>query len=198
MPRITLLAYVDPEAFRKILSNLIGNAIKYAQQAAIVRLLPFNSYDSLFFREFKNDGYIVPYEMKDRIFEPFFRLSKQKNTAGTGIGLPLSRSLTELHKGNLELKPSVDHFNNFLLSMPIHQENEINLGEYESVAYDAVDSAATNDEETRAVHDVSVLVVEDNQEIVHFLQKELQESYNIYKAGDGQKAVEICQRRIYI
>src|SRR5690606_17839767 len=43
MPRISLFAFVDPEAFRKIISNLINNAIKYADKKIVVKLYPFNS-----------------------------------------------------------------------------------------------------------------------------------------------------------
>jgi len=55
-------------------------------------------------------------------------LRKTEKEEGTGIGLPLSRSLAQLHKGSLELKTSIEGFNIFLLSLPIHQEREIRFG----------------------------------------------------------------------
>ena len=192
LPRITLLAYVDAEAFRKILSNLFSNALKYAEKIVTIKLLPFNSDDNLFHIEFKNDGYVIPAEMKEKIFEPFYRLKQTEKFAGTGIGLPLSRSLSELHKGKLELKQPADGFNIFLLSIPIHQETEINLDEYETI--ESEDSQEGTDEDlVTPSHNVSILIVEDNKEILNFLQKELHNTYNIYKAADGQQAFDILK-----
>ena len=120
-------AFVDIEALNKILSNLFSNAIKYADKKAQVFLLPFSKGDNFFTIEIKNDGYLIPYEMKEKIFEPFFRLKETEKQKGTGIGLALSRSLAELHKGILDLKQPENNLNVFFLKLPIHQENEFNL-----------------------------------------------------------------------
>ena len=192
MPRITLLAYVDPEAFRKILTNLFSNALKYSEHSVIIRLLPFNSDDNVFHIEFKNDGYIIPNEMKEKIFEPFYRLKNTEKFAGTGIGLPLARSLAELHKGRLELKSHSDSLNVFLLSVPFHQETEIDLHEYETITAEHLPEQP-QENINQNLHSNSLLIVEDNNEIVDFLKKELQPSYNIFTASDGQQAFEILK-----
>lgn len=192
IPRVTLLAYVDPEAFRKILSNLFSNALKYADQAILIRLLPFNSDDHQFHIEFKNDGFRIPADMRERIFEPFFRLKQTEKYAGTGIGLPLSRSLAELHKGTLRLKEPSDTFNTFYLSIPIHQQNEIDLGEYETIESSAHPSSP-EDVQDRPYHpsQPTLLLVEDNKEIAGFLQKELYSKFNVHTASNGQEALEV-------
>jgi ligand-binding sensor domain-containing protein/signal transduction histidine kinase len=127
LPGTALHAFVDTEALNKILSNLFGNAMKYADKKAQVCLLPFSKEDNFFIIEIKNDGYLIPFEMKEKIFEPFFRLKETEKQKGTGIGLALSRSLAELHKGILELKHPENNLNIFFLKLPIHQENEFNL-----------------------------------------------------------------------
>ena len=129
LPRAKVYGFVDVEALNKILSNLFSNAIKYADKKVQVHLMPFKTGDNYFTIEIKNDGYLIPYEMKDKIFEPFFRLKVTEKQKGTGIGLALSRSLTELHKGILELKEPDHNMNVFLLQLPVHQENEFNLEE---------------------------------------------------------------------
>src|SRR5439155_21758316 len=86
MPDSVLHAFVDIEALNKILSNLFGNAIKYADKKVQVSLLPFNKEDNFFTIEIKNDGYLIPHEMKEKIFEPFFRLKETEKQKGTGIG----------------------------------------------------------------------------------------------------------------
>jgi ligand-binding sensor domain-containing protein/signal transduction histidine kinase/CheY-like chemotaxis protein len=192
LPRIALQAFVDQEALKKIISNLINNAIKYANEKVLVKLLPFNSDDIAFNIEFRNDGHIVPDEYKEKIFEPFFRLEQSSKEAGTGIGLPLSRSLTELHKGSLELKRAGDDINVFLLSIPIHQDNEINLGDYSvTESNENITEEADDSEKNIQTSKPAILIVEDNKEILNYLQKELSINYNIKKAYNGQEALDI-------
>jgi ligand-binding sensor domain-containing protein/signal transduction histidine kinase/DNA-binding response OmpR family regulator len=192
-PKMPLLAFVDPEAFRKLLNNLFNNAIKYAELLVTVKLMPFSSDDTSFKIEFKNDGYIIPPEMKEKIFEPFYRLKQTEKYSGTGIGLSLARSLAELHKGYLELKDPDNNCNTFLLSIPIHQETEIDMGE-ETLADTPVSNISKDSiNETPMIVDVnkiSILLVEDDKEIINFLQKELTNDYNIFKAFNGQEALD--------
>jgi len=71
----------------------------------------------------RNDGYLIPYEMKDKIFEPFFRLKETEKQKGTGIGLALSLSLVQLHNGTLALKKPAGNMNVFILQMPVQQDH---------------------------------------------------------------------------
>ncbi|MGF6928157.1 ligand-binding sensor domain-containing protein/signal transduction histidine kinase [Chitinophaga sp. W2I13] len=125
-------AYVDAEALHKILGNLINNAIRYAATKASIHLQPVDENDATFTILVKNDGYIIPAEMKDKIFEPFFRAKATADKSGTGIGLSLSRSLTLLHKGSLELLPTDGTLNVFSLTLPVHQEIEFNLSKWKT------------------------------------------------------------------
>ncbi|MEO6327831.1 MAG: triple tyrosine motif-containing protein, partial [Ginsengibacter sp.] len=127
LPSPRLFASVDIEAFNKILTNLFSNAVKYAESKVAVCLLPFSDDDKFFTIEIKNDGYLIPYEMKEKIFEPFFRLKETEKQKGTGIGLALSLSLAQLHKGIIDLKKPEDNMNIFLLTMPLYQDNEFDL-----------------------------------------------------------------------
>jgi ligand-binding sensor domain-containing protein/signal transduction histidine kinase len=125
LPSDKVYAFIDIEAFNKILTNLLSNAVKYAHSMVHLTLMPLREDDPFFTIEIKNDGFIIPYEMKEKIFEPFFRLKETEKQKGTGIGLALSRSLTQLHKGILDLKQSVGDMNVFSLIMPVHQDHEI-------------------------------------------------------------------------
>ncbi len=120
-----LWAFVDVDAFNKILTNLFSNAVKYASKRVQVHLLPVENGDQSFTIEIKNDGYLIPYEMKDKIFEPFFRLKETAKQKGTGIGLALSRSLVQLHNGTLDVKPAKQNMNVFNLTMPLKKENNL-------------------------------------------------------------------------
>jgi len=192
LPRITLHAYVDIEACKKIISNLINNAVKYADSTVRVKLLSFSSDDLLFHIEFANDGLIIENENKDKIFEPFYRLKINQKQEGTGIGLPLARSLAELHKGKIELHHRNEQQNIFLLSLPIHQDYEMDLkGNSEDISIELLNNE-TNDaaDSGKPV----ILIVEDNVEILNYLSRELSVSYHIMRALDGEQAVEILEQ----
>ncbi len=69
--------------------------------------------------EVDNDGLLIPDDMKEKVFEPFVRLKGTEKQRGTGIGLALARSLTELHQGTLFIHTGDEKFNRFVLHLPV-------------------------------------------------------------------------------
>ena len=122
LPPAHVMAFVDVEAFTKILTNLFNNAVKYAAGNVAVYLPPVDKNRNCFTIEVKNDGYLVPYEMKEKIFEPFFRLKETEKQKGTGIGLALSRSLAEWHNGVLDIKEPENGLNVYM-TIPVNHED---------------------------------------------------------------------------
>jgi len=122
MPPQHVIAMADEEALRKIFSNLFSNAVKYAGSAVHIRLLTTEKTNGMVVAEFSNDGYLIPADMSEKIFEPFYRLKETLKQKGTGIGLSLARSLAELHNGRLYLKDSRDGLNTFVLELPLKPE----------------------------------------------------------------------------
>lgn len=192
LPRIALQAYVDHEAVQKIMSNLLNNAIKYAESIVSLRLLPFSSEDTVFNVEVKNDGYLIPWELKEKIFEPFYRIRESQKEEGTGIGLPLSRALAELHKGVLDLKKPENGHNIFWLSLPIHQDIELSFDK-EQAAESQPAAVEERDAEMMAGERPAIMLVEDNKDILDFVHKELKEQYRVIKALNGQEALDLLQ-----
>lgn len=126
MPEEPFYAYVDTEAFYKIISNLTDNAIKYGEKLTEIKLLTEAKPD-FFIIEVMNDGPLIAAELRDKIFKPFFRATEQQIKQGTGIGLSISKSLAELHDGNLFATANDKAQNIFVLELPIHQLIEFNL-----------------------------------------------------------------------
>lgn len=119
LPPAEIIALADEEALNKIFSNLINNAVKYAQHTVNVRLLPLENNATNVIIEIENDGLLIPDEMREKIFEPFYRMKEAAKQQGTGIGLALAKSLTALHKGSLYLKIPNNGLNVFVLSLPL-------------------------------------------------------------------------------
>ncbi|MBS1660359.1 MAG: histidine kinase [Bacteroidetes bacterium] len=107
---------IDKEAVTKIISNLLNNAIKYADGHVIIEVSYGTDNVSIVF---KNDGPLIPSDMREKIFEPFFRLATAKAQPGAGLGLALARSLAILHNGSLQLDSSSPLYNIFVLTLPV-------------------------------------------------------------------------------
>ncbi len=120
LPQKPLVAYADNEVLTKILSNLLSNAIKYANKEVRISLHTDVATKS-FSIEIDNDGFLIPDEMKEKVFEPFVRLKGTDKQQGTGIGLALARSLAQLHQGSLMIKKDNKIFNRFILHLPMLQ-----------------------------------------------------------------------------
>jgi signal transduction histidine kinase/CheY-like chemotaxis protein/AraC-like DNA-binding protein/streptogramin lyase len=172
-------AFVDPESCTKIISNLLSNAVKHARTSIQVSL-SFQENDKMFIIEVKDDGEPIPPQIKHKIFEPFFRY-EQENLPGTGLGLPLAKSLAEMHGGTLEVV-EIELFMLFHLRLPVNQSLSIQLPEKELI--EQTESVVIN----RSLP--TVLVVEDNVEMKNYIGNEIGLHYNIITANNGKEALE--------
>jgi signal transduction histidine kinase len=91
-----------PVALKRVFANLVGNAIKYGG-AARIRLNP--PADGQVVVTVEDDGPGLPPDQLERIFEPFYRLedSRNRETGGTGLGLPIARNILRAHGGDVVL-----------------------------------------------------------------------------------------------
>ncbi|HXS58666.1 MAG TPA: two-component regulator propeller domain-containing protein [Hanamia sp.] len=134
VPEKDLYIMADQEALQKILSNLVNNAIKYADKLVTIRLFEIRKNDKgddFAMIEFENDGYLITPDHQEKIFEPFYRIKETSHQKGTGIGLSLSRSLVELHQGTLYLRFVKKGVNVFRLILPVGTEkfNKLKIAE---------------------------------------------------------------------
>lgn len=127
-----VVAFIDREALIKISSNLVSNAIKYAATKATVIVSSSLVNDDFFTIRFSNDGEAIGKEHREKIFEPFFRV-EGKNKPGTGIGLSLAKSLTELHSGSLTLVSGEADSIIFELRLPVRQKIEFQLSNWKKI-----------------------------------------------------------------
>jgi len=177
---------VDKDALTKILSNLFSNAVRYSDQQIEVELKKDEQYIIL---KFTNDGNIIPRDKSERIFDPFYQLEKNKNTnASSGIGLSLARSLTEQHRGKLYLEDNIEK-NVFILKLPLEQdkvEKVISENDY------IIDN---NDTVSEKQHAETVLIVEDNLEMLSFIADRLQNEFSVETVSNGIDALTLLDEK---
>jgi signal transduction histidine kinase len=95
---------VRPQAFKRALTNLVGNAIKYGDSAHLRLVVPNRPGGNLRI-EVADNGPGIPPEDMDRVMQPFQRLetSRNRETGGVGLGLPIARDIARAHGGDLTL-----------------------------------------------------------------------------------------------
>jgi signal transduction histidine kinase len=98
----------DPLRLRQILTNLLGNAIKFAERGEVcirVRLIERDLVSALIGFEVADTGIGIPAEKLDQIFEPFAQgdSSTTRRYGGTGLGLTIAKHLCEMMGGSIEV-----------------------------------------------------------------------------------------------
>jgi two-component system phosphate regulon sensor histidine kinase PhoR len=109
----------DQEQLRRMLTNLIENAINYTPGGGkvIVRTYTDNGQVVL---EVTDSGIGIKPDDVPHIFEPFFRTEKAKNfqTRGTGLGLPIVKKIVEMHHATIEVRSQFDEGTTFRVQFP--------------------------------------------------------------------------------
>jgi PAS domain S-box-containing protein len=108
----------DVRRFKQILVNVVGNAIKFTERGSVTISMDLTD-DKVLLRVTDTGSGISP-EHVQQIFEPFVRAERHSSArrTGTGLGLPLSRSLAQLIGGTLKLEATGPAGSTFLLEIP--------------------------------------------------------------------------------
>ncbi|MDE6306827.1 MAG: response regulator, partial [Muribaculaceae bacterium] len=181
LPGTHIHAAVDSEAITKIISNLATNAIKYGKTYIRLELTGENGTFTI---RMANDGDIVSPDKREEIFSLFTRLDNTSAHApGAGIGLSYARSLAQMHGGTLTMDDSTSE-NVFVLTVPVGEPSET---ENDTRTEKDLEYMVRQNEDT-----VSVLLVEDNPEMLAFIEKKLiATNYRVLTATNGIEALTI-------
>ena len=193
MPEKDFYAHINQEAFTKIISNLLNNGVKYAESYVHISLaVPDTDGGNSFRICTVNDGVIIPDAMKEEIFKPFVRFNEQEDgkvTTGTGIGLALSRSLAELHQGTLTMGKGEEN-NTFCMTLPIVQDTTITLTTEVEAGTDKINEAPA-EQAVEKDNRPTVLVAEDNPDMLAFVVRQLSKDYTVLTATNGAEALRV-------
>ncbi len=115
------IPFVKADRFRisQVLANLIGNAIKYNNENGNVWIKIEPKSDSWHI-SIKDDGFGIPPEHLNRIFDRFYRVdkSRSKKQGGTGLGLAISKHIVEAHHSKIDVESVVNKGTVFSFNLP--------------------------------------------------------------------------------
>jgi len=102
------------------ISNIVENGIKYTPKGGTVKVNVDSDYQSAVIT-IQDTGIGIPEEEHDKIFNRFYRVDKTRDreTGGTGLGLPISRSTVLLHKGSINISSKPDEGTTFVIRLPL-------------------------------------------------------------------------------
>ena len=193
----------DPNYLELIVNNLLSNAFKYTEsgQSITVTLKEENNYLVL---QVSDTGIGIPINKQGKIFERFYQIESEH--VGSGIGLSLIQRLVELHHGHIELDSEEGKGSTFSVYLPqdisIYKPSELaangkkseeeqvystNSKEMYFIDTEKVENEAIESGDKKRG---TILIVEDNNEIRHYLSSGLAELFNILEAGNGEEALE--------
>ena len=111
-----IVATVDPEGLKQVLSNLISNAIKYSDIKKKIEIRLYENKGKAFI-EVEDHGIGIPEDKLKSVFEKFYRVNSKKNEniSGTGLGLTVSKDIVEAQNGNLLVSSTVNKGSKFTI-----------------------------------------------------------------------------------
>lgn len=198
----------DPEKYMTILSNLLSNAIKFTPEDG-------NVYINLVFRKrvegdmieltVRDTGIGIPPDELEHIFERFYQAQNEMTGSGigTGIGLSLVHEFVKMLQGDILVKSSAGKGTTFTVTLPVRREAGIEgrplIKEEIKTNINFYLPPDHGDEVSKLQDDVDdkpdVLIIEDNADVLKYLQICLGDLYQITSCMDGQsgidKAIEI-------
>ena len=208
-----LKAWIDMNNFDKVLVNILSNAFKFTPEngAIIVRLskgmdetvdTPLRHYFEIVVSD---NGLGIEVDKIEKIFERFYQIDHSQTSVnfGTGIGLHLSRNLVELQHGIIYATNRKDGpGSEFVIRLPLGHEHltetEKELGVnslsipmlHQTTEEYLEETTIENEVKVKPKTKYRILIVDDEDEIRHYLKQSLADTYRIYESKNGKDALD--------
>lgn len=200
--------YFDKDAMEKILFNLLSNAFKYTEAGHNVSIELLKQNDAVLIKV-ADTGVGISKEDLSKVFDRFYQVNNKEMNLGSGVGLAFTKRLVELHHGTITAESTKEEGSVFTVTLPISDEAYKNDLHLEPATQDL--SIATNNETdkenylqleeneelineiTEGVQAIKLLIVDDNKEILAYLQDYFSKMYEVTVAYDGQMALDLLE-----
>lgn len=174
------LVWMDPIKFQQIMTNLLGNAVKFTSQGYVKVLARIEEERIHVIIEDTGPG--IENELMEHLFTPFIQGRAGEASGGTGLGLALSTTLVKLMRGSLSVKSSEGVGTQIMVDLPlakISDEEDISLDEQETFL------------NMRLNEPIRVLVAEDDEWSRDILVSLLEKAgCQIIETKDGEQAIK--------
>lgn len=205
--------WFDPVQMQKVVFNLLSNAFKYTDEGGSIKVGVRKLQQSVEV-VVADTGCGIPKEVWTHIFDRFYQADNNSGMmVGTGIGLALTKGIVETHKGHMEMNSEVDKGSVFKIYLPLgnkhftqeeleHEKIGFTVSGLESQALIDVEYEAPSREEETELTDgaaevkdkPTILLVEDDQDILDMLEQIFSPTYHVHKATNGQEGFDMaCQ-----
>ena len=182
--------YFDSEVINTVMNNFLSNAIKYTEQGNIMVSVG-QLDDSRIEISVTDTGYGIAAKALPHIFERYYQADGQHQASGTGIGLALVKSLTNLHEAQLLAESKEGKGSKFSMLLDINNTypNALHKEDLEEPkANELADSEDVDEEDSQ----VKLLVVEDNDDIRQYIADSFEDDYRILQATNGEEGLSLA------
>ena len=116
-----LVIDADAKMIVRMLNNLISNALKYGRGATEIDLIANKVNNEFVELRVENNGEQIPKKSLQKIFDRFYRVESSRNlkTGGTGLGLAITKSIVDLHGGNIKCQSTAE-LTSFIIQLPLN------------------------------------------------------------------------------
>ncbi|MCB0586793.1 MAG: helix-turn-helix domain-containing protein [Phaeodactylibacter sp.] len=188
----------DPEKLQQVLSNLLSNAIKFTPEGGHVYVLAqTDTYQGApaLRLQVRDTGIGIPEEKLGAIFDRFYQAdnTSTRRAEGTGIGLSVARELTRLMGGELVAESRLQQGTAFTAFLPVTLKafpGEALPGRAPYFSTPQPIGGAIVENGAKGVP--SILLVEDNADVIRYLSSCLGEAYRLLIAPNGREGLEMA------
>jgi signal transduction histidine kinase/ligand-binding sensor domain-containing protein/DNA-binding response OmpR family regulator len=195
--------WYDRNLMEKVFFNFLSNAFKNTPNGGTVEMRIHRKLDAQaradsLIVEVEDSGSGIPGSELEKIFTPFYQVAQNEHaSSGTGLGLSLSKSIIEMHHGVVWAENAANSGALFRCVLPISRacfaEDEI-AGDFKSsedVSHYRIDIPREQliENHSKKKHH-TILVVEDNADVRHYIVSYLEQFYQIIECSSGREGME--------
>lgn len=206
-PDVDCRVSIDVGRVESVYYNLLSNAFKFTPENGIIRVGLCTEEEGKFVRiKVFNSGSYIKEEDRKLIFDRFYQGSNGSAGSGSGIGLAVAKMIVEMHGGRISVNSSKEEGTTFYVDFPATGVAE-NSGDAGNVRVAEHGSGLFISDELQVVHTdeegdgsddyrVSVLVIDDNEDILSYVRMVLGKQFTVLTAENGQEGLDMAQRII--